>query len=139
MTTADEEIESLLAMGFQDYANIVTFHGYQAPGAAGSAIGPTIAKIRAAMASSGCTFPLWDTEFGFSGSADGAALYTPAQQRQFVFDAFFTRLSLGVSLLGWYQWDNLTHSPGVTDLTGLDLTPAGQAMVELYAALKAAI
>jgi hypothetical protein len=138
-TTADEEIESLLAMGFQGYANIATFHGYFTPGAAGSAIGPTIAKIRAAMAAADCGFPLWDTEFGFSGSADGAALFTPAEQRQWVLDAFMTRLSYDVTLMGWYQWDNLTHSPGITDLTGLDLSPAGQAMVDLYAAFEAAI
>ena len=52
-------------------------------------------------------------------------------------DYFMANFSGGVSLVGWYQWSNLTHNPGITDATGATLTPAGQAMVDLYAALKA--
>jgi len=128
-TSADAAMNTYFSEGFQQYADIVSFHGYQALTVPAMAIGLTIDNMYAVMADYGVTKPLWDTEYGFG---DPTRL-SYAQQRQWVMDSLIIRLQkrLGASIA--YQWDNLTHMTCVS-WAGV-LTAAGHAFVDFYSAL----
>jgi polysaccharide biosynthesis protein PslG len=105
-TTTYAAIDNYLAQGFQQYADVVTFHGYLADGAAATAIAPIIDSIRAVMARHGCAaLPLWDTESGFKGHA----LVPDALKPQWVAEWLAVRVAKGLAGAWWYQWDNQTN------------------------------
>jgi hypothetical protein len=128
-STVDVAIDTYLALGFQKYAHIVSFHGYGSPGAPATDIGPTLDRVNAVMAKYQCILPLWDTEYSMSGSAN-TGLIPVSQLRQWVIDSVMIRMKKGIRAAFWYQWDNQTHGT-MCDLTG-KLNEAGQAWVDLY-------
>ena len=65
-TTVEQALDCYLAMGFQNYANIVSLHGYCDKGTAGDAIGPTLQAVNEVMARYGCAHPVWDTEWNWT-------------------------------------------------------------------------
>jgi len=114
------------SQGFQNYADIVSFHGYCPDGADSKWIGPTLDSLNSLCLKYGITKPLWDTEYGFKNPS----LIPDSAKRQWVIDSIDIRAQKGIATSIWYQADNLTH--GTQILQNGTLTIAGQAWLDTY-------
>jgi hypothetical protein len=108
--------------------DVMTFHGYTAPGSPASSVLPFIQALKVMAAGK----PLWDTEFG--PIPGDAALATPDAQRLWALNAWIVREEAGLDLACWYQWDNQTHGT-CTDLAG-NLSPFGVACTDFAATVS---
>jgi hypothetical protein len=117
-TDVPTALETYLSMGFQNYADVVTFHGYLANGAAGGSIGPILDQVQAVMAKHKCTLPLIDSEFGFKGNQYASP--------DFVTSSITERIKRGIGWC-WYQYDNATNGT-LYNIASQALTASGLAM-----------
>jgi hypothetical protein len=93
-----------LAGGGGNYADIMNFHGYMAPGADAELIIGTIAKFKEIFAEHGqATKPVWDTEAGWG---ENAWLSDPDLQAAFLAKFYLLHWSSGVERFYWYAYDN---------------------------------
>jgi hypothetical protein len=121
-TDVPTALDTYLSLGFQQYADVVTFHGYLRDGAAGGDIAPILDRILAVLAKYGCKLPLIDTEFGFKNNKFASS--------DFVTTSIIERIKRNIGWC-WYQWDNTTNGMLYDVVTGT-LTPAGLAMQAAY-------
>jgi hypothetical protein len=119
-TDVPTALETYLSMGFQQFADVVTFHGYLPDGAAGGDVAPLLDRILAVLAKHSCKLPVIDSEFGFK------KLASP----EFVTSSIVERMKRGIGWC-WYQWDNQTNGKLYDVATGT-LTAAGLAMQTAY-------
>lgn len=105
--------------------DVMSFHGYTAPGSPANSVLPFIQSLRNLAVGK----PLWDTEFG--PIPGDPTLGTADAQRLWALNSWIVRAEAALDLACWYQWDNQTHGPCV-DLTG-NLTPFGQAWIDFSA------
>ena len=130
-TSADECIDSYLAQGFQQYAHIVTFHGYCEQGSPGGAIRPTLEAINAVMAKHGCRHPVWDTEFNQNQGYPDDGQILADQVPQWIKDALVARLENNIACSIWWQWDNPNRCGTMCTWKG-EINAAGEAWRNLY-------
>jgi hypothetical protein len=126
-TDVPTAMDTYLNMGFGSCADVVTFHGYQANGALGSAIGPTLDRLLAVLKKYNCKLPVIDTEFSFKTNQYA--------DPNFVTTALVERIRRGIGW-AWYQYDNQSYGTLYNMVTG-ELTPSGVAMSNAFALLQA--
>lgn len=108
-TTVPQAVDSYLNQGFQNFSNIVSFHGYCEQGTPGNAVGPMLDELNQVMAKWGCDQPLWDTEWNWTqGFADDGAIATEDVPK-WIKDALIVRMQKGVACAIWFMWDNPNH------------------------------
>ena len=92
-----------LAAGGGQYADIMAFHGYLAPGASADSVLETITNFRTVFATYGQDKkPVWDTEAGWG---ENSWLPDPAQQAAFLAEFYLLHWSAGVERLYWYAYN----------------------------------
>jgi hypothetical protein len=134
MTTVEQALGTYLGMGFQNYAHIVSFHGYWDQGSPGAAIGPTLEAINEVMAEYSCELPLWDTEWNWTqGYPDDGSVPTD-QVPQWIHDALMVRLQNGIACAIWFEWDNPNKCGNMLSdpVWKGNINSAGQAWVDLF-------
>jgi len=130
-TTVDQCIDSYLQQGFQNYAHIVSFHGYLDQDTPGSAIGPTIEAVNAVMAKNNCAHPLWDTEWNWTqGYPDDCGIPMDAVP-QWIKDALVARMQNNIACSIWYEWDNPNACGSMCNWMG-EINTAGYGWIDLY-------
>ena len=92
-----------LAAGGGQYADIMAFHGYLAPGAEAESIIRTITEFKAVFAGAQQTKPVWDTEASWGKDDD---LSDPGRQAAFLAKFYLLHWSAGVERFYWYAYDN---------------------------------
>jgi hypothetical protein len=131
MSTIDEAIDCYLKQGFQNYSNIVSFHGYTEKGLPGDAIGPTLERVNQVMAANNCDHPLWDTEFNQTqGFADDGCI-APEDVPQWIEDALVVRMQNGISCAVWFEWDNPNACGSMCTWRG-EINAAGYAWIDFF-------
>jgi polysaccharide biosynthesis protein PslG len=97
-------VSRFLAAGGARYADVMSFHGYLAPGKKVESIIATIAKFKAAFAENGQKEkPVWDTEAGWG---QNPSLSDPEQQAGFLAKYYLLHWSSGIERFYWYAFDN---------------------------------
>jgi hypothetical protein len=93
-----------LSAGGGQYADIMAFHGYLAPGAEAESIISTITKFKAVFANNAQqTKPVWDTEAGWGKDED---LSESDQRAAFLAKFYLLHWSAGIQRFYWYAYDN---------------------------------
>ncbi len=95
-----DHINSFLAAGGGNYADVITFHGYRP---APERIDPLVNAIRKVMDANGQSAkPLWDTEGGWGKNMELPDL---DEQAAYVARSYLVHWSKGVARFYWYGWD----------------------------------
>ena len=93
-----------LAGGGGNYADIMAFHGYLAPGEKPEALIDTITKFKKVFAEYGQSKkPTWDTEGGWG---ENRWLADPGLQVSFLAKFYLLHWAAGVERFYWYAYDN---------------------------------
>ncbi len=106
MTSVEQALAAYLGMGFQNFADIVSFHGYWDQGTPGAAIGPTLEAISEVMAEYDCALPLWDTEWNWTQGYPDDGSIPMDQVPQWIHDALIVRMENTIDCAIWFEWDN---------------------------------
>jgi hypothetical protein len=113
-------LDSYLAQGGGEYADIMSFHGYCNNQA--ESINSVVARYRNVVAAHGQSGkPLWDTEGDWAGDPDDV-LYGNANRAAFMAKYYLLQWSAGVSRFVWYAYDGGTWGGLATpDVTAYDI------------------
>ena len=125
-------LDTYLAKGGGDYADIISFHGYCNTEA--ESIVPVVLRYQKVMRAHGqSSKPLWDTEADWAGDPDDE-LQGSGNQAAFMAKYYFLQWSDGVSRFVWYAYDGGTWgglwSPG----SGADPDVASYGIVQQWMA-----
>ena len=124
-----------LSIGGGQYADIITFHGYNWSTQPGvypqpEAIVPLVNNLKAVLVSNGQdNKPLWCSEGGW-GNTTGNGFNDPDLHAAFLARHYLLQESEGVDRYYWYAWDNGVNSVGLPDglwVPTAGITPAGVA------------
>lgn len=124
-----------LALGGGQYADIITFHGYNWSTQPGvypqpEAIVPLVNNLKAVLQANGQDKkPLWCTEGGW-GDTTGNGFTDPDLHAAYLARHYLLQESEGVNRYYWFAWDNGFDSAGLPDglwVPTTGITPAGEA------------
>jgi hypothetical protein len=120
-------LDRYFSLGFQQYADVMAFHGYLPTGSVALAIVPTLIRLRGLLTKYNLSMPIWDTESGFKTNIN----YMPGWVRD-----WFTARVPYIDAAFWYQYDNQTNGTCWNPTTKA-LTPAGLEWVSAINTLNA--
>ncbi|HET6205636.1 MAG TPA: hypothetical protein VFD98_02425 [Terracidiphilus sp.] len=134
LTTVEQALDNYLAMGFQNYSHIVSFHGYADVGTPGAAIGSTLEAVNEVMAKYNCSLPLWDTEWNWTQGYPDDGCIPIGDVSQWIKDALIARLENRIACAIWFQWDNPNGCGYMLDDPTWKghVNAAGNAWIDLY-------
>jgi len=128
-------MDSYLAAGGGQYADVIAFHGYLQTTSAMDLVS-RVANFRQMLASHGQdTKPLWDTEASW-GNAENLG-FNEEQQAAFLAQFYLLHWSIGIPRLYWFGWNDgnvgTLWIPDSENPSGPGtLTRAGRAYIEVY-------
>jgi polysaccharide biosynthesis protein PslG len=125
-----EWLDSYLAMGGGEYADIISFHGY-CNTEAESVVSVISRYQKVASAHGQNSKPLWDTEADWAGDADDV-LKGSGHRAAFMAKYYFLQWSAGVSRFVWYAYDGGTWGGLWSQATGADPDVASYGIVQQW-------
>lgn len=133
-TSVEWCIDSYLQQGFQQYADIVSFHGYWDKGTPGDAIGPTLEAINDVMLNNNCFLPTWDTEWNWCQGYEDDGSIPMSEVPKWIEDALIVRMKNNVACAIWFQWDSPNKCGPMLEepVWKGHINNAGRAWVDLY-------
>jgi polysaccharide biosynthesis protein PslG len=123
-------LNTYLAQGGGDYADIISFHGYCNTEA--ESIVPVVSRYQKVMRAHGqSSKPLWDTEADWAGDPDDV-LQGSGNQAAFMAKYYLLQWSDGVTRFVWYAYDGGTWGGLWSSGSGADADVASYGIVQQW-------